>query len=142
MNFNVGDVVTGVTYTRGVFPCFLYQTISGGVGAIIQATMMSEMSPHLQTKLEERMRLMRVLEMEMSSLLLALTKCDHIGFRNKYWPSTNIIDMDVIIIFCNLRPEKRAEVCEVVARQVKDANLTPDAIDREICRMNRYFMWN
>ena len=149
LNFSVGDSITGVHFTSNIFNCLWYSTISGGLGCFISA-------PHSKSKewhfdFDRRIKLLRAIELEMSTMYYKLCNSDHIAYRYKLFSSSNIIDMDLIEIYIKLCPQKQ----EIIARRIAEsfakqgnqyniyATITPLEIEHEINRFRNYFMvWN
>ena len=146
MNFHVGDIVTGVQFTSDLFQCMWYTTIGGGFGGFIhyystgsQEEWTAEYNRHL--------KLLRAVEMEVSNVFFHLTRCDHIAYRNKLYPASNVIDFDMVELYGCLSRERREKIAETLRSSFQGnatmkvyASLTPATIDFEVNRFSSYFL--
>lgn len=92
---------------------------------------------------------MRLLELEISNVLLELTRCDSIAFRNMYFPAENVIDLDVVGMFGSMSPTLQESITRSVQQKlgsIKGASdgekLTAESIEMLIEHVGRYFIWN
>jgi hypothetical protein len=146
LNYNVGDVVTGVSFTNSVFPALWYTTISGEFGGFLWLNL-SGTDSEWNTEHKGRIRLMRMIELEVSNLLLQLTGADHIGFRHRHYPACNTIDMDVLELYEALSDDRRTRIAGIIHDFCQGnvlmkvfENVTPAIIDFEITRFTHYFL--
>jgi predicted sugar kinase len=146
MNFNVGAVVTGVHYTDGVFQSIWYETITGGFGGILY--MASGKDADWVADYGKRVKLIRAVEFEVSTVFLELTACDHIAFRNRQFPASNVVVMDIVEVFRSLNGARREAIAKKLCDMFKEkgneamkayADVTPSMIDLEITKFGNYF---
>jgi hypothetical protein len=145
MNFHVGEVISGVSFTSDIFDCLWYNTICGAMGGIIVAPAKPDvdwLGEHTK-----RLRLLRAVEMEVSHMFAELTKCDHLKFRNRYFPAANVVDFDMIELFSGLNEERKERIAKKLAEVYKNQpamkafeNLTVAGIEFEIARYLIYFL--
>jgi hypothetical protein len=148
MNFHVEEVGSGVSFTSDVFDCVWYNTICGAMGGIIVAP--ARPDADWLTEHTRRLRLLRAVEMEVSHVFADLTKCDHLKFRNRYFPAANVVDFDVIELFSGLneeRKERKERIAKKLAELYKNQpamkafdNLSVAGIEFEIARYFIYFL--
>lgn len=145
MNFHVGDIVTGVQFTSDIFQCMWYITIGGGFGGLILST--SSGQDDWGADYNRHLKLLRAVEMEVSNVFFHLTRCDHIAYRNKLYPASNVIDFDMVELYGRLSRERRDKIAERLRTVLQSvpamkvyAALTPAAIDFEINRFSSYFL--
>jgi hypothetical protein len=146
VNYGVGDVVTGTSFTADLFQCLWYTTVSGAFGGII-AVNSQGLDPDWVAEHGKRLRMLRLVEIELSSIVFQMTGCDHISFRNRHYPAANVIDLDLLDMFTLLSDDQKMRV----ARKVGDAckgnaamksfeTLTPAMIELETARCTNYFL--
>lgn len=143
-NFFVGDSITGVQYTRNLFSCLWYSTVSGGLGGFISvipdSNGKSQYAPSWKNDFANRSKLMKRIEMEVSYVYSRSCECDHIIFRNKFFPSTNVIDMDMVELYLMLSDERKMKIAANIADNGKGPNLKPTDIEIEINKFRKYFI--
>jgi hypothetical protein len=144
MNFNVGDVVTGVSYSDDIFQSLWYQTVSGQFGGILY--MAGGKDTEWLTEYNRRVKLLRAVEMETSAVFAQLTFADHISFRNRQFPASNVLDLDMVEIYRGLSSDRRAGIAKKIGDCFKNneamksyEGLTPAIIDFEAAKFANYF---
>jgi hypothetical protein len=146
LNYNVGDVVTGVSFTGAVFPALWYTTIGGAFGGLISLNSKDADSEWIAEH-TRRIRLLRVVEMEVASVFLQLTGADQIAFRHRHYPACQVIDLDLLELFTTLSEERRNRIAARVRESSKGnaamksfESVTPTAIEFEVVRFEHYFL--
>ena len=74
----------------------------------------------------------------MSNLYYRLTACDNITFRNSHYPSTNVIDLDIVVLFSKISDENRKAISRRISEMIK-FEITPLDLDFWIQRFVNYF---
>jgi hypothetical protein len=147
LNYNVGDVVTGVSFTGAVFPSLWYTTVAGAFGGIISLNVPNADSEWAGEH-ARRIRLLRYIEIDLAGVFLQLTGGDQIEFRQRNYPAVHVIDMDLLECFATLQDERKNRITARVREYCKDKRLpmkqfemiTPAGIEFEIARFAHYFL--
>lgn len=147
LNYYVGDAVTGTHTTLSRLNEFFflwYCTIGGGLGHILHIK--PEVYNENQTWKKSwsgKVSMLKQLEMIISTWYFSHTHCDPITYRNKDFPATNILDMDVIELYFGMSPARKDDVarqiCEIFKKYPLYADLSPNDIDCEISTVRSYF---
>lgn len=148
-NFFVGDSVTGVQYTSNIFSCLWYSTVSGGLGGFISyygdQNGSIQFIRYWQAEFSKSCQLLKRVELEVSQIYLQLTGCDHISYRNKFFPSSNVIDLDMVEIYLMLSDEIKNKIALNIMESTKTSSirfdsLKPIDIEFEINKFRKYFI--
>lgn len=147
-NFFVGESITGVQFTSNIFNCLWYSTVSGGLGGFISFCDQNGSNPTIKNWIAEfsrQIHLLKKVEMEVAHYFIRFTGCDQISFRNKFFVSTNVIDLDIIEIYLMLSEEAKLEIINNIQEtskfsSVKFDNLKPTDIEFEINKVRKYFI--
>jgi hypothetical protein len=87
VNSAVGDVVIA-----DIFQCRWYPTVSSAFGGIV-AMNSQGVDQDCITEHGKHLKMLRLVEMELSFIIVQTTGCDHIAFRNRHYPAANGINM-------------------------------------------------
>jgi hypothetical protein len=112
-NFNVGDVVTSVCRTMDQFAFHWYQTAGGIFGGF-----MTPPDSFLREKVHGRMRLLRVLELEVADFFFRVTRGDRFAFRNRTMPCA-VVDLDICEVFLQLSEARRHQIADKVSERLR-----------------------
>lgn len=142
---NVGDVVTGVACNPSEPLSFYYATIGGSIGCIIKLSQ--------GQLLEKKFKLLKMVQNEVSNLLMDITHCDPVQFRNQYYHTSQICDYDLIDTYNHLSVERKENIVQrlneimMATKDPKDDKpvepITLDSLELSILSCQAYFlMWN
>lgn len=141
MTYNVGDIVTGVSYSSDTFNSIWYSTISGGFGGFITYTdiMLSEKGEDRkpwQRLTGEKLNFLKYVENKVSWHFAMKTNCAAFGFHCKQYPSSGIIDLDIIDLLF-LLPK---EIQEKIIKEYRSNFTRNDLL--EIVQQFKSHFWN
>lgn len=150
LNFFIGDPITGVQYTSTYFSYLWYSTLSGGLGGILSLPKtpiqgIEKVIPRWEADFNRKIRMMKYLEQELSSLLMTLCQCDSFAFRNKYYPSSHVIDLDLLGMYSHLNNDRKNSLAIRVNAQLNNGSKphepsTPKSIEQDINSLTKYFI--
>ena len=147
LNYNVGDIVTGVDFTNDLFHCIWYSTISGGFGGIIRfsdnilvAESLKEASSEWIKMLSKKLSLLKIIEQKVAWNFASMTNGNAFEFHNKQFPSSGVIDLDIVEMFFLLSEKKQKKIID----DIRAKSNFPDSIEHfgEILNQFKNYFWN
>lgn len=143
LNYHIGDIVTGICCSTNTLPIVTfdyiwYSTVSNGLGCFIYKNQSTPSSEHWNKDYTKYVKILQILDLEMSNLYYRLTACDNITFRNSHYPSTNVIDLDIVVLFSKISDENRKAISRRISEMIK-FEITPLDLDFWIQRFVNYF---
>lgn len=145
LNYYIGDVITGTYFTSDQCNYLWYSTVCGEFGGF----MIPGASPSTDwlTEYTKELKLLKNLEIEITTTFFMLTGGDQISFRNKHYPACNVIDLDVIDLFTKFSDERKLKIAKKVTELLKIPTQKPNdgisvkRIEFEISKFKNYFWY-
>jgi hypothetical protein len=127
MSFHVGEVVSSVNVKESeAFQSLCYGTINGTIGCLI----FSDNSVAGALEHEMNMRELKQVELAMSHEFELLTGADFLQFRNKMYPCSATLDLDLLLFY----PRMSASIRDRIASRTS-SKIPPQRIDQMIVAM-------
>lgn len=140
MNYNVGDIVTGVDFTSDIYNCIWYQTVNGQIGALIQLNDEYK-STDWQNTINDKITILKMIEKKTEWQFASLTNCFAFEFHNKQFPAGVVLDLDIIDIFVNSFAPPRQQAILDNFKKSTNRNLSLEYVASTLNQFKNYF-WN
>lgn len=109
--FNVGDPIVGtqiVAMPERKFHMMWYATISGGVGVLALGVNVNNIITMLEPKVAE--------------CIYEMTGVNPLEKRNKQYPSSNVIDFDIVEMFADLSQVRQEKIVSLIKAKIESAS--------------------
>jgi hypothetical protein len=118
MYYYVGAAVTAVAVSEQRFRFTWYHTINGALGGFM--TLVGAGESAFERLIERSLRILKEVECEIAQYFFQRTACDHVAFRNTFGVALNVVDLDLLQYFGQIKDEKKREIAEKVHSDVAE----------------------